>query len=523
MHSLPRRFASGQWLRNQAAHQSLPWLIISAGLVLRFIQFFANRSLWADEATLALNIVNRSFSELLQPLDYQQAAPIGFLMVEKLAVELFGKNEYALRLFPLVSGIASLFLFYELAKRCLSAKVLPIALILFATLPPLIYYTSEVKQYGSDVVIALLACLIVVHLSRQKSLSPTQVALYGLLGALLVWFSHPAVFVLAGTGLSTILYGWANHQQTNIKRLLVIYSIWGLSFLAFYGLFLARLSSRDDLVTSFIGHGAFPASPLYVIPWLLYAFGKFFYNPLGFPLPLAIVGPVAFIAGCFSLYTKNRPVLLLLLSPLLTTLATALLQKYPFHERLVLFLTPFVLLLIAEGAAYICHRAWAKGLSWLGILYLVLLLVYPIGSASALLIQPDWREEIKPVIAYVRQHQQPGDVVYVYQRGEYQFKYYAEQYGYRPGEYIIGVDDLDHEDGYGVSVQEAQRYRADLDQLQGRPRVWIILSHISHVRDETRLVESHLDQLGHRLAAFYQPGSYVLLYDLNQPKLNDRN
>lgn len=520
MHHLPRRLAPGQWRSLQAGRQSLPklpWLMIGIGLLFRLIQYFSNRSLWADEATLALNIVNRSFWELLQPLDYQQAAPIGFLIAEKLAVELLGPHEYALRLFPLVSGIASLFLFYALAKRCLSAKVLPIALGLFATLPPLIYYSSEVKQYASDVAIALLACLIVVHLSHQKLISPKQIAIYGLLGALLIWFSHPAVFVLAGTGLSALFYCWTNHHR-NIKRLLATYSIWALSFLAFYGLFLARLGSRDDLVTSFTGHGAFPASPLYAIPWLFFAFGKFFYNPLGFPIPLAIVGLVAFIAGCLSLFAKHKTVLLLLISPILTTLAAALVQKYPFHERLVLFLTPFAIVLIAEGANYIYYRAKAKKASWLGLLFLVLLLAYPVGSAGALLIQPDWREEIKPVIEYVKQHQQPRDVLYVYQRGEYQFKYYAQQYGYQPGDYIIGVDDLDSEDGYGVSAQEAQRYREDLDQLRGNSRVWVILSHISHVRDETKLVESHLDQMGQRVDAFYQPGAYVLLYDLSQSK-----
>lgn len=74
-------------------------------------QYLYNRSLWADEAVLALNIVNRSYLELLQPLDYDQAAPIGFLIVEKFAVQLFGDNEYSLRLFPLLSGIISLLLF----------------------------------------------------------------------------------------------------------------------------------------------------------------------------------------------------------------------------------------------------------------------------------------------------------------------------------------------------------------------------------------------------------------------------
>lgn len=515
MNFLLRSLSPGQRLPAGAVRQSLPWVMISAGLLFRLIQYGANRSLWADEATLALNIVNRSFSELMQPLDYQQAAPVGFLMVEKLAIELLGNHEYALRLFPLASGIASLFLFYALAKRCLSARVLPVALGLFATLPPLIYFSSEVKQYASDVAIALLAWLIVVHLSHQKSISLGQIALYGLLGAALIWFSHPVVFVLAGTGLSTVLISWVNHQRTRIKSLLATYSLWALSFIAFYALLLAPLSSRDDLTTSFVGHGGFPASPLYIIPWLFFAVGKFFYKPLGFPIPLAVVALVAFGFGYRSLYQKNRSALLLLLSPVLATLAAAILQQYPFHQRLVLFLTPFVTVLIAEGAVQIYHKASAKGLSWLGGLFLALLFAYPVMTAGALLVEPNWREEIRPVIQYVEEHRQPGDLIYVYQRGEYQFKYYAQRYGYSPEDYIIGVDDLDSEDGYGLSEQEAQRYRADLDQLQGS-RVWIIFSHIAQVADETGLVEARLNQLGDRIDGFYRPGAYALLYDLSQ-------
>lgn len=87
--------------------QRLPWTIIGFGILVRLAQYLYNRSLWNDEAALALNIVNRSYFELLQPLNYDQGAPIGFLLVEKLAVQLFGDNEYALRLFPLLSAIIS--------------------------------------------------------------------------------------------------------------------------------------------------------------------------------------------------------------------------------------------------------------------------------------------------------------------------------------------------------------------------------------------------------------------------------
>ena len=62
------------------------WLIILFGTLLRLTQYLSNRSLWLDEANLALNIVNRSFLQLLKPLDNNQGAPIGFLMLERSAV-----------------------------------------------------------------------------------------------------------------------------------------------------------------------------------------------------------------------------------------------------------------------------------------------------------------------------------------------------------------------------------------------------------------------------------------------------
>jgi hypothetical protein len=46
-------------------------LITLAAIGLRAAQYAAGRSLWVDEAMLALNIVERSPRELLRPLDYR--------------------------------------------------------------------------------------------------------------------------------------------------------------------------------------------------------------------------------------------------------------------------------------------------------------------------------------------------------------------------------------------------------------------------------------------------------------------
>jgi len=63
------------------------------------------------------NLINRSFAGLWQPLDWQQGAPVGFLMLQKSAITLLGTSEFAMRLIPLLAGISSLVLFFFLATK----------------------------------------------------------------------------------------------------------------------------------------------------------------------------------------------------------------------------------------------------------------------------------------------------------------------------------------------------------------------------------------------------------------------
>jgi len=160
----------------------LLWIIICFGIILRFIQYLYNRSLWFDEAMLTFNIINRSFSELFQPLNYGQAAPFGFLIIEKLLIRTFGNSEYVLRLFPFLCGIISVFLFCRVAVYYIEKRAVPIALGLFAISGPLIYYSSEVKQYSSDVTIALLLYWVAIYIQSKKLTIPC-IAIFGVIGA----------------------------------------------------------------------------------------------------------------------------------------------------------------------------------------------------------------------------------------------------------------------------------------------------------------------------------------------------
>src|SRR5687767_7143676 len=174
--------------------------ILLAGVLLRFRQYLTGRSLWLDEAMLALNIVDRNFLDLFKPLDYDQGAPIGFMLVEKTFSLIFGRNEFSLRLFPFLVGVISLWLFYLLLKHFTRGPALWVGLALFAFNPRLIYYSSEVKQYIVDVAMTILLLLIAMPLFQQPSRK--RFLMLAIAGLLALWFSHPSLFVLAGIGFA---------------------------------------------------------------------------------------------------------------------------------------------------------------------------------------------------------------------------------------------------------------------------------------------------------------------------------
>lgn len=496
-----------------------PLAIIIFGIIARLSPYLQNRSLWVDEAVLALNILKSSYLELLQPLDYEQVAPIGFLWLEKLATQLFGDSEYAFRLIPLLSSIASLFLFQKLARICLSTKfAVNTALILFATSQVLIYYAAEAKQYSTDVMLAILACLVLIKLDREE-LNIKKIILFSLFGASLIWFSHPIVFTLAALGSTCLLFSFKKLEKpyVQISKQLIIYSAWAASFATFYLTKNVDENTKEGLIKSWQAKKAFPKSWL-DINWLTKSFIKFFHQPLGFPdvfLGL-IIG--TFIAGAIALYLKKKQIFCLLLAPLIFSLIAAYLYKYPFQGRLLLFLTPYFMLLIGEGANFIKNKLTGYGekMAIIRVIFLIILIVPSVGTAGYLTIFPYVKQDIKPVINYVKTHQQPGDTLYVYQRGQNLFKYYAKKYGYDEQDYIMGVDDLDNLDGQGLSNAEIKRYQDDLNQLLGKTRVWVLLAHVDHVKSERKMIKSYLDNHGKKIDSFSSKDAYVYLYDFGK-------
>ena len=493
---------------NWVDSKQLPWIIICLGIILRCAQYLANRSLWFDESSLALNIVQRSFSQLLQPLDYDQGAPIAFLLVEKSFIQAFGNNEYILRLFPLLSGVASLVLFYKLAKEFLTPKAVPIALGLFAILDPLIYYSSEAKQYSSDVTTALILYVVITPYLEQKRFAFRDIVLFGAIGSAAIWFSHPSIFILAGTGLILFLLCLSEHAWRKIGQLSIAYSLCVLNFFLVYSISLHHLSNDRNMLDYWKGSFMpFPPTMSYSdVTWFINTFFKIFETPVGLALPG--IAALTFIVGCYFFFADRKAKLFALILPIGFTLLASGLHKYPFSGRLLLFIVPSILLLIAEGVAQFMGRvrpdAAVVSFTLIGLLFF-----QPLFFATYDLVRaPRTHEEIKPVLNYIREHWQSGDTLYLYYSARYAFKYYKKDYGFTDGDYIVGMDLGDNWNNWDDRMN-------DLKRLRDARRVWILFAHVSHKRgvDEEKLFLHYFDGMGEQRDSYKTDGVAAYLYE----------
>jgi hypothetical protein len=481
----------------------LAWLIIAVGIAVRLSAYLHNRSVWMDEAMLWLNVISRPYAGLLLPLDYDQAAPVGFLVLLKFAVETLGSSEYVLRLVPLLAGCFSLVLFYRLARQWMAPGAVPIALGLFALSDYLIFYSVETKQYAVDLFVALVLLLLASEV-LSKGLTGTRAAMLGVVGALAVWLSHASVFVLAGIGSTLFVRYVLRKEWASAVQLSAAGALWAGSFLASY-LLVLRFQIGNELLQSFHaergGFLPFPPTSLGDVRWLVETTFIVFVNPIGLPKSMAGVAVVASLVGLYFMFRDNRWPLLVALSPLPFALAASALRLYPFYDRFLLFAVPAVLLLLAEGARKFVDRSFISYPA-VGAVIIGLLVLHPTLTAAHRQLNPQggrFVQDMRELVQHFGTQGQQGDTVYLGRASLPAFKYYSARYQLQPVEAIEGT--------YSMAYDDLAR---DLENLRGRSRVWVFIIR----RDETATFFRYaLDRLGQKVDARERRGAALYLYD----------
>jgi hypothetical protein len=323
---------------------------VVTALTWRIVRYALVFPVWGDEAMLAVNFHDRGFAALLDPLDYSQVAPPGFLWLELGARQLLGFTEPALRVVPLLAGLAAVLLFWKLARTLLDRRS---ALLSVAVLAASFYpmrYAVEIKPYSMDLLVAT-GLLLAAWSIRQRPASAWRWIVFTTLGAIGAWLSYPSVFVSGGACLWLFLARPSEGAERRWVTALAAGVVITASFAAMYGL--AGIGQRTAAPADYWNAGFPPISEPWKIPlWVLDVHtGMMMAYPNGGHSGGSALSFLLAVGGGVALWRARRPALLLLLSPLPLMFLAAALRAYPYgaSARVAQHVAPTACLLIGAG------------------------------------------------------------------------------------------------------------------------------------------------------------------------------
>jgi hypothetical protein len=407
----------------------LLWAAVVVGALLRLRQYLHGRSLWIDEAMLAVNILSRDFAGLTRQLDSDQIAPVPFLWAVRFATHLGGAGERALRLVAFLAGLLFLVVLAGLARRLLAPRAAALAAWIVALSPLLIYYANELKPYGVDALLATAVALAAVRLVEAPAGAGRWWTL-GLLGLVTALSSMVAPLVLAGTALALVLAPEVRAQRGGVLRLAAWGLVWAASYAVVYLLVYRATSGSDYMQRYWVPAFLSPALPglgrkVVVIPFEHVR--DWFMGEATLLRGLAAAALFLPLAAGAARLARRRGLwlpVLFLAPPVLAALASSV-RLYPLAPRLLLFVAPGVALLIAEGVEGIASRLGRIRPAPRFALATFAILALPTLDAVRELRVPREREAVAPLVAQLLAQAPPGAAIYVYGRSVPAWLYYT--------------------------------------------------------------------------------------------------
>lgn len=475
--------------------------IIALGLMLRASKYLPAFSMRGDELAVTLNLINRSALELMtKPLDYEQAAPFGFVLIIKALITLLGTSEYVLRLVAFLAGCASLVLMQNLLTKTVGRYGNLFSLAAFAVGNYLIYYSAELKQYSTDVFLALML-LLSFHRHLIKPTTARDFVLLAALGALALCFSYSALFVLAAMGITLFLHYWRDRQR--LLWISLTGALWGGTFLVIYFALLRHQTQDTYLITFWDNLLSFMPMPPWQEPsWFPKALSGLFFVVAGLSSSLLLVIPL-YLLGMWGFWSEKRWQWVLMLTlPIGLNILVSGFQKYPFHGRLILYLVPLVFIALGKGIdvflPLIPNRIFANVVF---AAVLILLLQPLVTNTNSYLIARDYlQDDLKPALSFIEANRQDGDLVYVYHHVQQPYAYYAPAYHLNTLPVVIGQN----------NSADAKKYQEELSSLPRGQRVWFLFSFVHNARvrkgvkrDERVYILNYLRDHGTLLDEFY--------------------
>jgi len=419
-------------------------IVMLVGAALRLAAYLTARSLWLDEAMLANNIVGRTFVTLLGPLGENQSAPWLFLFGERAIAMVFGPNELALRLLPLIAGILLPWVLWLTASKLADRETGIIAASIAALSPLLLYYSNEVKPYGTDALVS--ATLIFVTLRvLENAADMRRWFILVFAGAVGLVAAFPAAFMLPACWAA--LLASANvRRRPDARRMLSLAAIVWAATLALPYMLVIRRATTDAFLTTYF-------SDRFLVPWRSGALAALWglwhdvsveaflgHDALASSPGAIAVGLSATIlavcaVGSWEIWRRRGAAgVLLTIGPIAIALVASTARVYPLTARLWTFTAPLFAVLAAAGVRAVATWIRRERSFSIGMVMTACLLATACVDAAVGLTDPHFRRaHIRPLVRLLEEEQRStGDAIYIMPRAAPQWLFYTTSWRSEP-------------------------------------------------------------------------------------------
>ena len=206
--------------------------VLAVGVAFRL---HTRSELWLDEA-LSANIARLPVGDLLRQLKHDGHPPLYYLLLH-VWMSIFGKGDDATRSLSAIFGIASLPLMWLAARRYAGRTAAVGAVVLLATSPYAVRYSTEARMY-SMVMFLVLAGWLAVRAALDEPTVPRLLPV-ALVSGLLALTHYWSLYLLAATGL-LLLWLWRRRAMDAALRVSVALLAGAVLFLPWLPSFLEQ-------------------------------------------------------------------------------------------------------------------------------------------------------------------------------------------------------------------------------------------------------------------------------------------
>ena len=411
--------------------ESSIYLILIISIFLRLSRL--NESLWLDELSSTYWRL-KSIGSTFNFIGYDLHPPL-YRFAMFCWINLFGDSEISVRIPPLIFGILSIYLTYQLVLEFIDKKTALLTAFLLCVSPVHIWYSQEAKQYSAILFFILLVIFAYYKLLKNQSKIIWYFVYFFSLSAAV--FSHYCtIFYLFLISLLTLF------NMNKVKRNVLLLNV--IIFICFSIFIIWRIQ-----------YGGMPIFGGYLRSFNPFEMWMLFFNwlLLGNLADLTYAGRPAtllkhpfllciqlffFIIFCRGLISNLREskkpygiytLFWLFLLPLCFLILSFAGAKHIYIERGVYIILPFFLMIIAKGITGIKTKIWRVTITVSVIIFYAVVLMQFFNMSERWTVykpKPDWKATVQ---YFVNEQKNTGAPLFIFTTFPYdELEYYASRF-----------------------------------------------------------------------------------------------